>query len=69
MNTIVVAYWMGGTIEKVGIPHNSSCPYTKEKRNEIIDKVLDSGYNVLLQQQNNTQTLIIWIDDKRFQQR
>ena len=67
MKEIHIAYWYKGHEEKVGIPHNSIFKYSKEKRNEVIDQILDSGFNILLQQSNDV--LIIWIDDKRFQQR
>ncbi len=67
METIVVAYWYGRMEKTVGIKHNEKFDYSDEKRNEIIDLILEKGLNIMLFQQKDT--LIIWIDNKKFQQR
>lgn len=67
MKKILVVYWTRTIEEYVGIKHNSRYEYTREKRNEIIDLILDKGFNVMLYQQ--PENLIIWIDNKRFTQR
>lgn len=69
MNTITVAYWYGRLDYITGIMHDQQYEYSIEKRNEIIDLVLGAGLNIMLHQVPCTQTLVMWIDDKRFQQR
>jgi hypothetical protein len=77
MKKIVVAYWYkyfydipGDLITfscETGIEHNTKYEYSKEKRNEIIDLVLDKGLNVMCQRIG--ENLVIWIDNERFTQR
>jgi hypothetical protein len=69
MKTITVAYWYSHFEDITGIKHNQQYEYSIEKRNEIIDLVLDKGLNVMVYHVPNTKTLIIAIDNKKFQQR
>jgi hypothetical protein len=66
MKTITVAYWSKFFYDITGIEHNTVYEYSKEKRNEIIDLVLDKGLNIMIQQLDTT--LVMWIDNKRFRQ-
>jgi hypothetical protein len=46
--------------------------YSDEVRNQIINKIIDAGYNVMLQSikpSEGEKLMIIWIDKYRFQQR
>ena len=67
MEKIVVAYWMGQKVESIGYDHNEMFDYSIEKRNEIIDQVLNNGYQVMLYQVG--ESLCIWVDNGRFRQR
>jgi hypothetical protein len=67
MKTIIVAYWYGILDNITGIKQNEQYEYSVEKRNEIIDLVIEKGLNVMLYQIPSI--LIIYIDDKKFQQR
>jgi hypothetical protein len=69
MEKITVAYWYGRLENITGIKHNQQYEYSIEKRNEIIDLVLDKGLNIMLHQVDNRKNLVIWIDNKKFQQR
>ena len=66
MKTITVAYWSKFFYDITGIEHNTRYEYSIEKRNEIIDLVLDKGLNIMIQQLDTT--LVMWIDNKRFRQ-
>ena len=67
MNTndlIIVAYFHGSPLPNLKFKHNEEFAYTKEKRNYILDTVLEAGYNVMFQQIKGTKigegnTLII----------
>jgi len=67
MKQIIVAYWMGVMIESIGIKHNQIFQYSEEKRNEIINLVLDNNLQLMTYKQNDD--LIVWIDNRRFRQR
>ena len=67
MKSITVVYWHGTIMKAIGIEHNTQFAYSEEKRNEIIDLVLENKLQVMLYKQNDT--LIIWIDNGRFRQR
>ena len=68
MNKIIVSYWTGFNYSDINIDHNSEYDYSDKKRNEIIDVFLGHGHYVMLKQQADD-TLIIYIDDRRFTQR
>lgn len=45
-------------------------PYSKRKRNSIIDYILSKGLNVMVyQNKKNPNDIIIWIDEDSFKQR
>ena len=69
MKKITVAYWYSILDDVTGIKANQQYEYSVEKRNEIIDLVLNKGLNIMLYQVDDKETLIIWIDNKKFQQR
>ena len=58
---------MGVMIESIGIKHNQIFQYSEEKRNEIINLVLDNNLQLMTYKQNDD--LIVWIDNRRFRQR
>jgi len=66
MKRIIVSYWVT-EIKSLGIPRNSEFAYSSRKRNQIIDKAVNNGLQVMLYK--NDQTLIILIDNGRFRQR
>ncbi len=69
MKQMNVGYWAyGSKMKGMDIEHNTMMDYSEEKKNEIIDKALENGYQVMLQKKEND-ILMIWIDDKRFRQR
>ncbi len=65
---IIVGYWFSDFEKSTGIARNSEYRYSKKKRNEIIDLVMDAGLNVMLVQ-HKVDLLVIWIDNKKFTQR
>lgn len=58
---------MGTAIKSIGIEHNKQFKYSKKKRNEIIDLVLENKLQVMICTINDG--LLIWIDNGRFRQR
>ena len=68
MKTITVIYWHSPSLEKdVGIQNKTEYEYSIEKRNEIIDRILNVGLNVMILQ--NKEYMTIAIDNGRFMQR
>lgn len=68
MKNIIVAYWMGTAIKNIeGIEHKRTYHYSDEKRNELVDLILDTGYQIMMYEVENS--LLIWIDNGRFRQR
>jgi hypothetical protein len=67
MDTIKVFYFHGTKFPNMKYEHGATFPLTTKRRNKIVDDVLKAGYNVMLYQ--TSEWLLIWIDDKRFQQR
>lgn len=67
MTDIIIGYWHFHKFEDLDYEHNQVFEYSVELRNNIINDVLNSGYNVMLYQ--NDTSLIIWIDKHRFKQR
>jgi hypothetical protein len=70
MKKIVVAYWHRHDL----IPyfkHNCVFDYSIEKRNEIVQIIMDSGYSAMLRPKmgEDKDTLLVYIDDGRFGQR
>lgn len=67
MKKITTLYWRLSKFPDLNIEHKAEYPYSYEKRNELVDMILDKGYSVMLRSINNN--LIIWIDKYRFGQR
>ena len=73
IKNIEIRYFHGhNTLPGLDLKNNTQFPYSKEKRNELIDTIIEAGYNVMIQ------TIIpsvpegyqvIWIDKYRFQPR
>lgn len=71
METILVRAFHN-TLPGLDLPATSEYPFSKEKRNELIDQIMEAGYNVCLQRvkpEGRPEYLIIWYDKWRFQQR
>ena len=66
---ICVFYWTPHLQDEIGIKHNTVIDYSKEKRDEIIEKVLDNNYQVMLSKPHKEDILVIQIDNRRFRQR
>ena len=68
---ITIAYYHCVKLPKVGYTHCQEMPYTQKTRETIVDTVLKSGYNVMIQQTGlpADSKMIIWIDNKTFKQR
>lgn len=49
------------------IEHKTEHDYSDEKRNEIVDIILSSGYQLMMYEIDDS--LLIWIDNGRFRQR
>jgi len=67
---ITIAYWVP-TIsiqQTIGIPHNTVELYSEERRNEIINKVLENNLQVMLKP-GTKDHLILYIDNSYFRQR
>jgi len=67
MKSILVVYWMCTEIESIGINHNTIFAYSEEKRNEIINLVLENNLQLMIYK--HEEQLIMWIDNGRFRQR
>jgi hypothetical protein len=63
---IIVLDWHGNDDTGIGIKNNSEFPFSKKKRNEIIDLALDKGLNVMIRQLKKS--LVMWIHKGRFTQ-
>lgn len=68
MKKIVIHYWIS-KLSNLSYENGEEFEYSEENQNGIICTILNAGYNIMLQQVKETETLIIWIDNKRFQQR
>lgn len=66
LKTIQIVYWVH-VFDTVPYDHKQIVPYSKEKRNEIVDTIMEAGLNVVLLLSEDT--LVIGIDDRAFQQR
>ncbi len=69
MKTIIVSYWYSDLSKETGMKRNSEFPYSKAKRDEIINSILDKKLQIMTYEQNDS--LIIWVDNEggRFRQR
>lgn len=63
MKEIIIRYWH--CYEFMEYKHDEKFPYSKQKRNEIINNVLDNGYSVMLRNSSD-RFLTIYLDSKGF---
>jgi len=69
--SIEVAYWIS-PLPNLPFKHREKFKYSVEKRNEIIDTIINAGYNVMIKTyvpSIGEGFQIIWIDKYGFQQR
>lgn len=64
---LTVGYWHLHPLPNLQYKHMESFPYSVDKRNEIIDTILNAGYSVMIRP-HNIYEYIIWIDKGRFGQ-
>ena len=69
IRTINVYYWSGGQPAGSEIPHNVLYPYSKEKRNEVIDYFLDRGFEVMIRKNKEFQIILVDVPGGKFRQR
>ena len=75
MKKIIIYYWIGNKTKDFDLnyEHNQEIPYSVEKRNEIIDEILNKGYNLMIRSHNTSdvspENLIIYISRYSFGQR
>lgn len=67
MKTIEVRYWHLTKLPNLSIKHGTTFQYSTRKRNSLIDKILNAGYNVMITHYSDV--MLIWVDNGRFQQR
>ena len=65
MKKIIIYYWNGKKIKDFDYDYNQEIPYSVEKRNEIIDEILNKGYNLMIRSHNTSEmpsdSLVIYI--------
>jgi len=66
MKKIIIGYWHLSKYKTLDYEQNQEFEFSKEKRNEIIDNVLEAGFNVMIR--NGVEHCIIYIDNGRFDQ-
>ena len=69
MKKIIIGYWHGKKYDDLGYPHHQEYEYSAKLGNQIIDKILNAGYSVMLRHDTIDNELIIWIDKGRFGQK
>lgn len=69
MKKIVIGYWHLQKYHDLPYLHLEEVPYSEEKRNEIINTILNTGYSVMIRPFNLDNEMIIWIDKNRFGQK
>jgi hypothetical protein len=70
MKKIIIGYWHLHQYPELPYTHLEALEYTEEKRNEILNTILDAGYSVMIRPPNNPDNeVIIWIDKGRFGQK
>jgi len=75
MKKIIIYYWYGSKTKDFNLnyEHNQEIPYSVDKRNEIIDEILNKGYNLMIRSHNTknipSDNLIIYISQYNFGQR
>ena len=64
---IIVLYWNETKLEKLDVEDKSEYPYTHDKRKQLVNYILQAGYNVMLCGEDDI--LFMLIDDGNFQQK
>ncbi len=67
-NKLYIYYWGSNFEHRTGLKHQSEYPYSEEKRNEVVNATLNAGLNVMLAKTTNGD-LVVYIDNKKFQQK
>lgn len=67
MDKIIIAYWHGAKYSDLVYTHLQEYQYTVKRRNNIISKILEAGYSIMLRP--NANELVIWIDSGGFCQK
>lgn len=67
MEKIIIAYWHGAKYSDLVYTHLQEYSYTVKRRNNVISKILEAGYSIMLCQ--DAHKLVIWIDDGHFAQK
>ena len=67
MDNIVIYYWHGSKLPNLEWLHQDMMPYTRKKLHDIVDTVLDAGYNVQISQHD--ETVVVSIATGKFTQR
>jgi len=73
MKKIIIYYWNGKKINDFCYEHNQEITYSVKRRNEIIDEILNKGYNLMIRSHNTkdipSDNLVIYISQYSFGQR
>jgi hypothetical protein len=76
MKKIIIYYWNCKTKDfNLNYEHNQEIPYSVDKRNEIIDEILNKGYNLMIRSHGcppfniSSDNLVIYISQYSFGQR
>ena len=62
---IMVLYWNEIKLDKLDVEDKSEYPYTHNKRKQLVNYILQAGYNVMLRGQDDV--LVMLIDDGDFE--
>lgn len=73
MKKIIVAFWHS-PIPEAGFTHQEEFEYSNEKRNSIIDSMMEKGISVMIRPMTiatgwKEEGVIMWLDKGRFGQR
>lgn len=68
MKYITISYWRLRKYDDLSYEHNQLYIYSKKKSNAIINKILSKGYNLMIKNCSDGETLAIWIDTDNFKQ-
>jgi len=65
---ITIVYWHGTKYDDCIYFNQQKFIYTKSGLNDIINEIIDLGYNVMIQHKGVDSDLIVWIDKGKFRQ-
>lgn len=68
-NKLHIHYWGSDFEDRTDLKHQAEYAYSEEKRNEVVNAILNAGLNVMLAKTTNGDDLVVYIDNKKFQQR